>query len=59
MRYAAFNALRAITGVSTRSQLHDLLIKLRLLHDVTANEVRIILSWSNQYFYSNSTFFTG
>ena len=45
VRYAAFSALRAITGVTNRSQLHQLLIKLGLLQDVSMNEV--------QYYYVN------
>ena len=39
VRYAAFSALRAITGVANRSQLHRLLVKLGLLQHVTTDEV--------------------
>lgn len=39
VRYAAFSALRAITGVANRSQLHRLLVKLGLLQHVRTDEV--------------------
>lgn len=56
MRYAAFSALRAITGVANRSQLHSLLIKLRLLQDVSTDEVRNLTFGIMILFFSHNNY---